>query len=147
MPPGRMSWHQDYRTQLQGFNRNTCPFVIVIQYSFQSGYLPDGTRYSGTSRTSFLPGTPEGIECLGLLILSFQRKLTFLVGTSITTGRTNCVVWAGIHHKTSPSGGTSSFGWPDETYFARVKGELGDRGVTPAEIAKPVPLQGQLQSQ
>ena len=71
MPPGRMSWHQDYRTQLQGFDRNTCPFVIVIQYSFQSGYLPNGTRYSGTSRTSFLPGTPEGIECLGLLILSF----------------------------------------------------------------------------
>ena len=106
----------------------------MIQYSFQAGYLPDGTHYSGTSRTAYLPGTPKGIECLGLLILAFQRKLPFIVGTSLTTGKKNTVVWAGIHHKTSPSGGTNSFGWPDETYFARVKGELSDRGVTPADI-------------
>lgn len=35
--------------------------------------------------------------------------------------------WAGLHHKTSPGGGT--FGWPDPTYFQRVRGELADRGV------------------
>lgn len=57
-----------------------------------------------------------------------------MVGTSLTTGRKNTVVWAGIHHKTNTHGGVSSFGWPDETYFARVKGELSDRGVTPNEI-------------
>ena len=110
----------------------------MIQYSFQAGYLPDGTHYSGTSRTAYLPGTPEGIECLGLLILAFQRKLPFIVGTSLTTGKKNTVVWAGIHHKTNTSGGTNRFGWPDETYFARVKGELSDRGVTPADIKQPV---------
>ena len=76
----------------------------------------------------------EGIECLGLLVVAFERKLPFLVGTSITTGRSNTVVWSGIHHKTNTSGGTSHFGWPDETYFARVKGELSDRGVTSADI-------------
>jgi deltex-like protein len=38
-------------------------------------------------------------------------------------------VWQGIHHKTSPNGGTSCFGYPDPTYFSRVKAELEDRGV------------------
>ena len=66
---------------------------------------------------------------LTLLAEAFRRRLTFKVGTSLTSGATNCVVWQGIHHKTSPSGGTSSFGYPDETYFARVTGELADRGL------------------
>ena len=112
----------------------------MVQYSFPHGVLPNGTRYSGTRRVAFLPGNEEGIECLGLLILAFQRKLTFLVGTSLTTGRKDTVVWAGIHHKTNPHGGVAQFGWPDETYFARVKGELSDRGVSPDDIQKPVPL-------
>ena len=106
----------------------------------------NGVPYSGTSRTAYLPGNEEGIECLGLLILAFQRKLTFIVGTSLTTGKKNTVVWAGIHHKTNTSGGVSRFGWPDETYFARVKGELSDRGISVSEIQKPVPLHGSLQS-
>ena len=108
--------------------------------------LPDGTRYSGTSRTAYLPGNAEGIETLGLLILAFERKLTFLVGTSLTTGKKDTVVWAGIHHKTNTSGGVSHFGYPDETYFARVKGECSDRGITVADIRNPVPLSGNLHS-
>ena len=38
-------------------------------------------------------------------------------------------VWAGIHHKTSPYGGAAGHGYPDETYLARVGGELDDAGV------------------
>ena len=66
--------------------------------------------------------------------MAFQRKLTFLVGTSVTTGRKNTVVWSGIHHKTNTHGGVSHFGWPDETYFDRVKSELSDRGITVADV-------------
>jgi deltex len=66
--------------------------------------------------------------------LGFQRKLLFVIGTSVTNGTTNTVVWGGIHHKTSTSGGSSSFGYPDETYFARVKGELEDKGVTTEDL-------------
>ena len=44
--------------------------------------------------------------------------MTFIVGTSLTTGQTNTAVWAGIHHKTSSHGGP--FGYPDKTYFSRV---------------------------
>ncbi len=43
---------------------------------------------------------------------------------------TNTTVWAGIHHKTSLSGGTNCFGFPDPTYFTRVQEELACKGVT-----------------
>lgn len=44
------------------------------------------------------------------------------------------VVWQGIHHKTSTSGGTSMFGYPDPTYFQRVRDELAGRGVTEDQV-------------
>jgi len=56
------------------------------------------------------------------------------VGTSVTTGKQNTVVWNGIHHKTSLGGGTQYFGYPDATYFNRVKEELASKGVTINDI-------------
>lgn len=76
-----------------------------------------------------------------MLIKAFERKHTMIVGTSVTTGEQNCVVWSGIHHKTNTHGGTSAFGYPDLTYFNRVKLELADRGITlesPDEVAKAI---------
>ncbi len=74
---------------------------------------------------------------LTLLIKAFERRHTFIVGTSVTTGQENTVVWSGIHHKTSVYGGP--FGFPDDTYLNRVTLELADRGVTlesPDEVEK-----------
>lgn len=67
---------------------------------------------------------------MALLVKAFERRHTFIVGTSVTTGQTNVVVWAGIHHKTNTHGGSSHFGYPDPHYFNRVQLELADRGVT-----------------
>ena len=64
-----------------------------------------------------------------MLKIAFDRKLTFVVGTSVTTGQKNTVVWNGIHHKTSLTGGTNYYGYPDPTYFNRVKEELASKGV------------------
>ena len=86
MPKGNMRWYKNDHMDLEGFDKSTCPFVIVIEYQFPNGILPDGTHYTGTGRRAYLPGNAEGIECLGLLILAFKRKLPFLVGTSVTTG-------------------------------------------------------------
>lgn len=47
----------------------------------------------------------------------------------MTTGLDNQIVWNGIHHKTSLQGGSANFGFPDPTYFKRVKLELADKGV------------------
>ena len=63
------------------------------------------TQYKGTSRVAYLPGNEEGTESLGLLITAFQRRLTFIVGDSVTTGAKNNVVWSGVHHKTGTHGG------------------------------------------
>ena len=59
-----------------------------------------GKYYHGTSRTAYLPNTPEGQEILKLLKKAFDARLTFTVGTSHITGQTDTVVWNDIHHKT-----------------------------------------------
>lgn len=76
-----------------------------ILYYFNSG-VRNGVRYRGTVRVAYLPDTQEGKEVLLLLIKAFERKHTFTVGDSVTTGARNVVVWNSIHHKTSPAGGT-----------------------------------------
>ena len=114
-------------SKCSGFNCDT----IVIQY-----IIPSGFGYSGTSRISYLPNNKEGREVLALLKIAFDRRLTFTVGTSVTTGRKNTVVWNGIHHKTSLSGGPTQFGYPDNTYFNRVKEELASKGVTQESIGR-----------
>ena len=73
--------------------------------------------FPGTHRTGYLPDNKEGNEVLKLLETAFNRKLIFTVGRSVTTGRDNQIVWNGIHHKTNTSGGSSHFGYPDDTYF------------------------------
>jgi deltex len=100
-----------------------CYEAIQINYRLHSG-VKEGVPFSGTSRTAFLPNNKDGQEVLTLMAESFRRKLTFVVGTSVTTGQSNVVVWGGIHHKTSPSGGFANYGYPDETYFDRVKDEM-----------------------
>ena len=98
-----------------------------------------------------------------LLVRAFKNRQSFTIGTSITTGRSNTVVWNGIHHKTSTSGGASrsvatllqqtltvvqslnctplldasfhSFGYPDKTYFTRVKEELASFGILPPKAS------------
>ncbi|MCQ2821287.1 MAG: hypothetical protein MJ252_28845 [archaeon] len=103
--------------------------IILIVYQF-----PDGDGYTGTKRHCYLPNNKEGREILGLLKVAFDRKLTFTVGTSVTTGQRNTTVWNGIHHKTSNCGGPTNFGYPDPTYFNRVRNELAAKGVIPDNI-------------
>lgn len=65
-----------------------------------------------------------------LFKIAFDRKLIFTVGRSVTSGLDNQTVWNGIHHKTSLTGGSAGFGYPDETYLKRVKEELALKGIT-----------------
>eukprot|EP00903_Cladosiphon_okamuranus_P015451 g14270.t1 len=108
--------------------------TIVIQYNFPSGtqgpkHPNPGRRYHGTSRSAYLPDNAQGKEVLALLRRSFDQRMTFTVGTSLTTGLSDCVIWNGVHHKTSPTGGHARFGYPDPGYFARVKAELSAKGI------------------
>ncbi|XP_041360885.1 uncharacterized protein LOC121377084 [Gigantopelta aegis] len=109
--------------------------VIFINYYFEDGIQTDqhpnpGKPYHGTRRRGFLPDTDEGRSILRLLKIAFERKLTFTVGRSTTTGREDMVMWNDIHHKTNTHGGPTRFGYPDPTYLSRVRDELASKGVT-----------------
>lgn len=130
-PRGTMNTSKS-STRLSGYEKYGC---ITVTYNFQSGtqescHPNPGAPYHGTSRTAYLPDCPEGQKVLKLLELAFERKLVFTIGTSVTTGQSDCVIWNGIHHKTSQTGGSSNFGYPDPTYLERVTDELNSRGVT-----------------
>lgn len=61
--------------------------------------------------------------------MAWERRLTFTIGTSVTTGTTDTVVWNEIHHKTESNSNSSGHGYPDPTYLDRVLLELAAQGV------------------
>ena len=78
--------------------------TIIINYNFPNGVQTEimpcpGQQYYGTNRTAYLPDTLQGNKILRLLQRCFDIRQTFQVGTSVTTGMPNCVVWNGVHHK------------------------------------------------
>ncbi|CAL8382547.1 unnamed protein product [Boreogadus saida] len=124
-PDGRMTY-ESQRTSLPGFQGQG---NILIKYKIfpgkQTARHPNpGRPYRGTQRSAYLPDNREGREVLKLLRRAFDQRLIFTVGTSVTSGSENQVTWNDIHHKTSISGGPSSFGYPDPDYLRRVKEEL-----------------------
>lgn len=132
MPPGTMKWKVEKWHHLKEVLKSP-DGVIVIDYRFPYGTIP-GTKigYRADARTAYLPNNQKGKLALSMLILAFERKLTFQVGKSLTTGEENVIVWAGIHHKTSEKGGVH--GYPDPNYFDNLFGELKDRGIMPEDV-------------
>ncbi|MCO5576042.1 hypothetical protein L7F22_029849 [Adiantum nelumboides] len=134
-PPGEMHvQYITYRKGKYGLAGYPDTDVIKILYSFPSGiqsaeHPSPGRPFIGTVRTAYLPKNREGEEVLELLRKAFSRRLLFRVGTSVTTGQNNVVTWASIHHKTRMNGGSSHHGYPDDTYFLRIKKELEEAGV------------------
>ena len=109
-----------------------CTFIIF--YNFPDGIQTDlhpnpGVPYKGTKRTAYLPANMEGREILYKFMKAWDDRLIFTIGTSLTTGISNTIIWNNIHHKTSPTGGPTNFGYPDPTYFNRVNSELSDVGI------------------
>lgn len=164
-PPGTMSVVTTTSQSLPGHSNVG---LISIHYSIPhgvqtKGHPQPGQRFTGTSRNAFLPDNAEGREALRLLQVCWDRRLTFTVGTSLTTGQSNTCIWNGVHHKvvvcyllrlsdlfcyslymsslytsltpsplapqTALAGGAASFGWPDDTYFDRLRGELAAKGI------------------
>lgn len=84
--------------------------TITITYHFDGGvqgqnHPNPGRRYTGTTRSAYLPDNDEGRKVLKLLQKAFEQKLTFTIGRSSTTGIEDSVIWNDIHHKTSLYGG------------------------------------------
>lgn len=69
------------------------------------------------------------MQVLKLLQKAWDRKLTFTIGTSVTTGALNTIVWNEIHHKTESTSNYSGHGYPDPNYLDNVTAELSAQGV------------------
>lgn len=129
---GRMLVSKDSSLLLPGYEKYG---TIIIQYVFPPGiqgseHPNPGVRYPGTTRVAYLPDCPEGNKVLTLFKKAFDQRLTFTIGTSMTTGRPNVITWNDIHHKTNCTGGPQLFGYPDPTYLLRVQEELRAKGIT-----------------
>lgn len=72
---------------------------------------------------------PSPLQVLKLLKVAWERKLTFTIGTSVTTGAVDTVVWNEIHHKTESNSNHGGHGYPDPHYLDRVVLELVAQGV------------------
>lgn len=136
-PRGSMAVERSWRC-LPGFDR--CG-SLAIEYRFAPGiqgpeHPNPGAKYTGTSRTAFLPACEEGLKVLQLLQVAFDRRLLFTIGESTTTGLNNVITWNDIHHKTSMDGGPQQFGYPDPGYLSRVQKELRLKGVTEDDLTE-----------
>ena len=104
---GTMTVHTYPKQKLPGYEQYG---TIHINYDIPSGkqgkeHPNPGQYFCGTSRTAYLPDSPEGRKVVRLLKKAFDARLIFTVGTSHITGATNAIVWNDIHHKTSTLGG------------------------------------------
>jgi hypothetical protein len=99
-----------------------------IEYKIFNHNLPNGKIIKGTERVAYLPKNEKGEKILMLLKTSFERRLTFSIGTSGTTHIDDSIVWS-IHHKTNLTGGSKNHGYPDVSYLDRVEQELKDVGI------------------
>ncbi|XP_041360710.1 protein mono-ADP-ribosyltransferase PARP14-like [Gigantopelta aegis] len=139
MPTGGKMAVSHSSTTLPGYGY--CGHYCII-YSFLSGrqtkeHPEEGKWYSGITRTAYIPDTQEGRTVLAMLRVAWERRLTFTIGRSVTTGQEGVITWNDIHHKTNTYGGQNKFGYPDPGYLARVKAELADKGITEESIQDP----------
>lgn len=73
---------------------------------------------------------------LKLLLVAWDRRLIFAIGTSSTTGESDTVIWNEIHHKTEFGSNLTGHGYPDANYLDNVLAELAAQGITEESVAQ-----------
>lgn len=107
--------------------------------SFSQYHENPNTRYPGTTRRAYLPDNDDGRQLLKRLKVAFERGLTFDVGTSLTSGWHDQVVWnRAFDHKTSLHGGP--YGFPDPNYLRTTNIQLNAIGIPDAASLPNQPL-------
>lgn len=72
-------------------------------------------------------------QILRLLLVAWDRRLIFSVGTSSTTGESDTVIWNEVHHKTEFGSNLTGHGYPDPGHLDNVLEELRAQGITEEE--------------
>ncbi|XP_061685685.1 E3 ubiquitin-protein ligase DTX1-like isoform X2 [Syngnathoides biaculeatus] len=84
----------------------------------------------GFPRHCYLPDSDKGRKVLRLLLVAWDRRLIFSVGTSSTTGESDTVIWNEVHHKTEFGSNLTGHGFPDPGHLDNVLEELRAQGIT-----------------
>lgn len=117
----------------------------TMNHGYQCSEHPKpGKFYSGTSRSGFMPDTPDFRKVLRMLKIAWQRRLMFTIGFSLTRGVHDVITWNGIHIRTEWED-SWGFGWRKtisltgttadeyiacEDWLYNVTDELKTRGIT-----------------
>ncbi|XP_067250360.1 E3 ubiquitin-protein ligase DTX1 isoform X2 [Chanodichthys erythropterus] len=131
-PPGKMEYHVIPHSLPGHSDTKTIRIVYDIPAGIQTTEHPNpGKKYSarGFPRHCYLPDNEKGRKVLKLLIMAWDRRLIFTIGTSSTTGESDTVVWNEIHHKTEFGSNLTGHGYPDPNYLDNVMRELSAQGV------------------
>ncbi|XP_073169253.1 E3 ubiquitin-protein ligase DTX1 isoform X2 [Lepidochelys kempii] len=136
-PPGKMEFHIIPHS-LPGYtDSRTIRIVYDIPTGIQGPEHPNpGKKFTarGFPRHCYLPDNEKGRKVLKLLIVAWDRRLIFTIGTSSTTGEGDTVVWNEIHHKTEFGSNLTGHGYPDPNYLDNVLAELMAQGVSEANL-------------
>ncbi|XP_017558341.1 E3 ubiquitin-protein ligase DTX1 [Pygocentrus nattereri] len=131
-PPGKMEYHVIPHSLPGSPESKTIRIVYDIPAGIQTTEHPNpGKKFTarGFPRHCYLPDTEKGRKVLKLLIMAWDRRLIFTIGTSSTTGESDTVVWNEVHHKTEFGSNLTGHGYPDPNYLDNVLVELSAQGV------------------
>ncbi|XP_059408615.1 E3 ubiquitin-protein ligase DTX4-like [Carassius carassius] len=135
-PPGKMEYHVIPHSLPGHPDCKTIRIIYNIPPGIQGPEHPNpGKPFTarGFPRHCYLPDNEKGRKVLRLLLVAWDRRLIFSVGTSSTTGESDTVIWNEIHHKTEFGSNLTGHGYPDSGYIDNVLEELKAQGISEDE--------------
>ncbi|NWI78603.1 DTX4 ligase, partial [Dryoscopus gambensis] len=138
-PPGKMEYHIIPHALPGHGDCKTIRIIYNIPPGVQGPEHPNpGKSFTarGFPRHCYLPDSEKGRKVLKLLLVAWDRRLIFAIGTSSTTGESDTVIWNEIHHKTEFGSNLTGHGYPDINYLDNVLAELAAQGITEESLAQ-----------
>ncbi|KAF3697944.1 E3 ubiquitin-protein ligase DTX4 [Channa argus] len=135
-PPGKMEYHVIPHSLPGHPDCKTIRIIYNIPPGIQGPEHPNpGKPFTarGFPRHCYLPDSEKGRKVLRLLLVAWDRRLIFSVGTSSTTGESDTVIWNEVHHKTEFGSNLTGHGYPDSGHLDNVLEELKAQGITEEE--------------
>ncbi|XP_042328661.1 E3 ubiquitin-protein ligase DTX4 isoform X2 [Sceloporus undulatus] len=138
-PPGKMEYHLIPHSLPGHLDCKSIRIIYNIPPGVQGPEHPNpGKSFTarGFPRHCYLPDSERGRKVLKLLLVAWDRRLIFAIGTSSTTGESDTVIWNEIHHKTEFGSNLTGHGYPDPNYLDNVLTELAAQGITEESVAQ-----------
>uniref|UniRef100_A0A3Q3EIP6 E3 ubiquitin-protein ligase n=1 Tax=Kryptolebias marmoratus TaxID=37003 RepID=A0A3Q3EIP6_KRYMA len=135
-PPGKMEYHVIPHSLPGHPDCKTIRIIYNIPPGIQGPEHPNpGKPFTarGFPRHCYLPDSEKGRKVLRLLLVAWDRRLIFSVGTSSTTGESDTVIWNEVHHKTEFGSNLTGHGYPDPGHLDNVLEELRAQGINEEE--------------